>query len=277
MSLEGRVAIVTGASRGIGRHIALDLAREGVHVVVAAKTDRPHPKLAGTIQETAREVERLGARALAVRVDVRDADALDRLVATTVDAFGRLDIVVNNAGALWWKPVADTPSRRYDLVMEVNVRAAFLLSRAAAAAMIEAGGGGHIIMMSPPLDTAPHPGMVAYAVSKLGMTMVAIGLAKELRGQRIAVNCLWPATMIESAATENWGLGSRAQWRTPAILSDALLAVLRKSPEDFTGRQLIDEDVLREEGTSDFSRYRCEPDSEPPRIGFTDIERLIGS
>ncbi|RMG43024.1 MAG: SDR family NAD(P)-dependent oxidoreductase [Acidobacteria bacterium] len=275
MDLKGRVAIVTGASRGIGRRIAIDLAAAGADVVVAAKTDRPHPKLPGTIHETAAEIERRGARALPVKVDVREAEALEDLVRRTLDAFGRVDIVINNAGALWWQPVLDTPARRFDLMIGVNVRAAFLLSRAAAAAMIDAGHGGHIVMMSPPLDTRPHPGVVGYTISKFGMTMAAIGMAEEFRSHRIAVNSLWPATMIESQATIGWGLGDRRQWRRPEIVSDATLALVRRDPAEVTGRQLIDEDFLRECGVTDFSRYRCDPDHEPPRIPFSALSETV--
>jgi citronellol/citronellal dehydrogenase len=273
--LAGRVVIVTGASRGIGRRIALDLGQAGASVVVAAKTVRPHPTLPGTIDETACEVREAGGRALAVRVNVRDDESLERLVDSTLEEFGRIDALVNNAGALWWKPVLDTPARRFDLVMEVNVRAAFLLSRRVARTMIDRGAGGHIVMMSPPLDLEPHPGMVAYTISKLGMTMTAMGLADELRGAGVSVCSLWPATMIESLATVNWKLGTPAEWRKPEILSDATLALLRKDPGDFTGRQLIDEDFLREEGVTDFAGYRCVPDAEPPRVGYSDIPLLV--
>ncbi len=275
IDLSGRVAIVTGASRGIGRCIAVTLGRAGMAVAVAAKTVRDRQQLPGTIGETATLVEQAGGRALAVQVDVRQEADLDRLVEETLSAFGRIDALINNAGALWWRPVLDTPARRFDLVMSVNVRAAFLLSRQVAAAMRGAGRGGHIVMLSPPLDPGPHPGMVAYTISKLGMTLTAQGLAAELRSDGIAVNALWPATLIESLATINWGMGDRKLWRRPEIVADAVLALVRRDPAACTGRALLDEEVLREEGVTDFSRYRCVEDSEPPRVSYGQLADLL--
>ncbi len=275
IDLSGRVAIVTGASRGIGRCIAVTLGRADMAVAVAAKTVRDRQQLPGTIGETATLVEQAGGRALAVQVDVRQEADLDRLVEETLSAFGRIDALINNAGALWWRPVLDTPARRFDLVMSVNVRAAFLLSRQVAAAMRGAGRGGHIVMLSPPLDPGPHPGMVAYTISKLGMTLTAQGLAAELRSDGIAVNALWPATLIESLATINWGMGDRKLWRRPEIVADAVLALVRRDPAACTGRALLDEEVLREEGVTDFSRYRCVEDSEPPRVSYGQLADLL--
>ncbi len=275
IDLSGRVAIVTGASRGIGRCIAVTLGRAGMAVAVAAKTVRDRQQLPGTIGETATLVEQAGGRALAVQVDVRQEADLDRLVEETLSAFGRIDALINNAGALWWRPVLDTPARRFDLVMSVNVRAAFLLSRQVAAAMRGAGRGGHIVMLSPPLDPGPHPGMVAYTISKLGMTLTAQGLAAELRSDGIAVNALWPATLIESLATINWGMGDRKLWRRPEIVADAVLALVRRDPAACTGRALLDEEVLGEEGVTDFSRYRCVEDSEPPRVSYGQLADLL--
>lgn len=273
-TLSDRVVIVTGASRGIGREIALALGSRGAAVIVAAKTEKPRDDLPGTIHRTAQDVESAGGRAVAVAADVRDESALERIVDVTIDRFGHIDGLVNNAGALWWRPVAETPAKRFDLVMAVNLRASFLLSRLVADSMVASGRSGHIIMMAPPLDTEPHPGSVAYTISKLGMTMTALGLAEELRQHRIAVNSLWPATMVESLATINWGLGDRSQWRKPAILADATLAILGADPGALTGRQLIDEDYLRECGVTDFTGYRVDPDVEPPRFTYSEISRL---
>ncbi len=272
MTLEGKVAIVTGASRGIGRQIALTLARNGVAVVVAARSERSRPpRLPGSIHTTAREVEELGSRALPVAVDVRDASSLEDLVAESVAHFGRVDALINNAGALWWQPVLETPVKRFDLVMGVNARAAFVLSRAVARHLSDADRPGHLVMMSPPLDTAPHPRTVAYTLSKFGMTMLATGLSEELRDRRIAATSLWPATLIESQATINWQLGEPWQWRKADIVADATLAILRRDPASVAGRQLIDEDFLREEGITDFGRYRVDPEREPPRVGYADL------
>ena len=274
MRLEGKVAIITGASRGIGKVIALALAKEGVDIVVAAKSVEDDPRLPGTIHDTVREVEALGVRGLAVQTDVRDDQAIDRLAKVTVDTFGRIDMVINNAGALWWRKALETPAKRFDLVMDVNVRASFLLACACAPAMI-AQGGGHVLNMSPPVDLHPHPGMVAYTVSKFGMTMVSQGLAVEWRPHNVSVNALWPATMVESQATINWNMGERRLWRKPDIIADATVALMLTEPGQVTGRALVDEDFLRERGVHDFSKYRCEPDAEPPRVDYSQIAQLM--
>lgn len=263
--LEGRVAVVTGSSRGVGRALALALARQGCAVVVAAKSVESTPKLPGSIYSVAREVEALGARALPVRVDVRDAEQIDALARQTLEHFGRVDVLVNNAGALWWQPVAETPVKRFDLVMGVNVRAAFLASRAFLPAMIEAGGG-HVINMSPPIDPKIAPGKVAYCISKFGMTLLTYGLAEEVRPHNVAVNSLWPVTIIESQASINWGLGKRDMWRKPDILADCVARMVRKPPRELTGQALLDEDFLRAEGVTDFSGYACVPGSQPAPI-----------
>lgn len=274
MRLKGKVAIITGASRGIGKIIALTLAREGADIVVAAKSVEEDERLPGTIHDTVAEVQALGVRGLAVQTDVRDEQAIERLAKTTADTFGRIDILINNAGALWWRKALDTPPKRYDLVMDVNVRASFLLACACAPVMI-AQGGGHILNMSPPLDLHPHAGMVAYTISKFGMTMVAQGLAVEWKPHGISVNALWPATMVESQATINWGMGERKIWRKPEIIADATLALMLTEPGQVTGRALIDEDFLRERGVTDFSPYRCDPEHEPPRVDYSQIAQLM--
>jgi citronellol/citronellal dehydrogenase len=267
-ALEGRVAIITGASRGIGRAIALSLAREGCGVVIAAKTTQPREKLPGSIHTVAAEVEALGGQALPVQVDVRDEAQIDGLVARTLERFGRIDLLVNNAGALHWQGLLDTPAKRFDLVMDVNARAAFLCSRAVLPAMIRQGRG-HIINMSPPLDLAMIPGRIAYAISKLGMTLLTHGLAEEVRTHNIAVNSLWPVTVIESQASINWGLGTREQWRKPDILVDCILRLAGKEPADITGQALLDEDFLRSQGVTDFSGYACVPGTDPPRLTWS--------
>jgi citronellol/citronellal dehydrogenase len=266
-SFAGRVAFVTGASRGVGKAIALALAREGCDVIIAAKTVAPDPRIPGTIHETAREVEALGRRALPLSLDVRDDAAIERAVKTALDALGRIDFLVNNAGALFWRPLADTPLKRFDLVMGVNARGAFACSHHVLPAM-RAQKFGHILMLSPPVDPAAATGKIAYAISKFGMTLIAQGLAGEVRDDNVAANALWPATMIESLATINWGLGDRSLWRKPDIVADATLRIFAKEPRTFTGQTLIDEDFLRTEGVTDFAVYRCDPDKEPPRVGF---------
>jgi citronellol/citronellal dehydrogenase len=267
MRFAGKVAFVTGASRGIGKVLALRLAAEGCDVVVAAKTAAPDPRLPGTIHDTAREIEALGRRALAEPLDVRDDEAIARVVAAALERFGRIDFLVNNAGALYWRPVAETEMKRFDLVMGVNARGAFACARHVLPAML-AQGFGHILMLSPPVDGRSGAGKVAYSLSKFGMTLAAQGIAEEVRGKGVAANALWPATLIESQATARWGLGDRGLWRKPEIVADAMVAIFGKSPDALTGQALIDEDLLRAEGVTDFSRYRCDPDREPPRVGF---------
>ncbi len=267
MKFKNRVAFITGASRGVGKCIALALAKEGCDVVVAAKTVEPDARLPGTIHETAAEVEKLGVRALAVQMDVRDDVAVERGIKNALDKMGRIDFLINNAGALHWRPLTETPMKRFDLVMGVNARASFACTYNVLPAML-AQNYGHILMMSPPVDVAGAPGKIAYCISKFGMTMIAHGLAEELQGKNIAANALWPATMIESYATINFGLGGAAMWRKPEILADATLKIFEKEPAKFTGHALIDEDFLRAEGETDFVKYRCDPNSEPPKLGF---------
>jgi citronellol/citronellal dehydrogenase len=266
-TLQDKVALVTGASRGIGRAVALGLARAGCAVVVASRSEISKDKLPGTIHEVVREVEAAGGRALAVPCDVRDEAQIEVVAARALERFGRIDILVNNAGALWWRPLADTPAKRFDLVMSVNARAAFLCCRAVIPSMKERRWG-HIINMSPPMDLALVPGRIAYALSKLGMTMLSLGLAAELRAENIAVNSLWPVTIIESQASINHQLGTPAMWRKPDILADCVLRMVSKEPASLTGRALLDEDFLRGDGMTDFSPYACVPGTEPGRIDW---------
>jgi citronellol/citronellal dehydrogenase len=260
-----RVALITGASRGIGRALALGLARAGWDIVVAAKSTESTDKLPGSIHSVALEVQAFGGQSLPVQVDVRDEAQIDGMVAQALDRFGRLDLLVNNAGALHWKSLLDTPAKKFDLVMAVNARAAFLCARAVLPAMIRQRWG-HIINMSPPLDLAMVPGRIAYAISKLGMTLLTHGLAEEARPHNIAVNSLWPVTIIESQASINWGLGTREQWRKPDILVDCVLRLAAKEPTAITGQTLLDEDFLRAEGVTDFQSYACVPGSTPSRL-----------
>lgn len=267
MSFAGRVAFITGASRGVGKAIALALAREGCHVVAASKSTESSDLLPGSIHDTAREVEALGARALAVRVDVRNDGMVEHAVEQAMEHFGRIDFLINNAGALHWHSMADTPMKRFDLVMGVNARGAFACSRAVLPHMV-AAGYGHILMMSPPIKLDGVGNKIAYCISKYGMTLIAHGLAEEVKQHNVACNALWPATLIESQATINHKLGGPAMWRKADILADATLAIFRREPASYTGHAVIDEEVLRADGVDDFTRYRCDPDTEPPAIGF---------
>ena len=262
-SLAGRVALITGASRGIGKAIALGLAAEGCAVAVAAKTVDPDPRLPGTVGETVAAIEAAGGRGLAIRMDVRDDAMVADGVARTVETFGRLDIVIHNAGALWWKGVADTPANRFDLVMGVNARGGHLLCHHALPHLVEAGGG-HVLMMSPPVTLDAVRGKSAYMISKLGMTLTAMAVAAEHRRQGIAANALWPETLVESSATINYRIGNPRLWYKADLVADAALAVLRRAPAERTGQALLCMQVLREAGITDFVPYRCDPDHAPP-------------
>lgn len=264
MPLKNQVAIVTGASRGIGRAVALKLAEAGADVVLAAKTVTPDPRLPGTLHDVAAEVEKLGRRALVVRTNVREEADLENLVSETMKAFNRVDILVNNAGALWWYPVAQTPAKKFDLVMEVNVRASFILSHLVAPIMMQQKSG-NIINMSPPIDFTVLANRVAYMISKFGMTMLAQGLAEELKPYGVHVNALWPKTIIESQASINFGLGDRSLWRKADIMADAVVEIVKQAGK-YQGQSLIDEQVLRDAGMNDFSQYACVPGAEPMQL-----------
>lgn len=250
--LAGRVAVVTGGSRGIGRALVLALARAGVAVVVAGKSETENPQLPGTIHSVAAEVRARGGRALPIRTDVRDEAGVEALIGRTVEEFGRIDIVISNAGALWWEQVTDTPPKRYDLMWQVNVRAAFLAAYYALPHMVSQGWG-HLLTNSPAITTTPSPGMAAYMTTKMGMTRLQLGIAAEHLVDNVAANALWPAAPIDTAATQNWGsakMGEPAQWRRPEIYVDAAMQILTSEPRTCTGRMVTDEEILTERGWS---------------------------
>lgn len=261
-SLRGKTLFVTGASRGIGLAIALRAARDGASIAIAAKTAEPHPRLPGTIHTAAREIEAAGGRALPLVCDIRDEAQLADAVARTAAEFGGIDICVNNASAISLTPVRDTAMKRFDLMHQVNARGTFMVSKYCIT-HLEQAANPHILMLSPPLDMAgkwfaPH---TAYSMAKFGMSMVALGLAGELRPSGIAVNALWPRTVIATAAIRNLlgGDDMVRRSRTPEIVADAAHAVFLKPARDFTGNFLIDDSFLAGEGVTDFSRYRVDP------------------
>jgi citronellol/citronellal dehydrogenase len=262
MSLKSKTLFVTGASRGIGLAIALKCARDGANVTIAAKTAESHPKLPGTIYSAAAEIEEAGGRALPLVVDVRDEAAVKEAIERTAERFGGLDIVVNNASAISLTTTPQTDMKRFDLMHGINTRGTFLVSKYAIP-HLERAENPHILMLSPPLDMqerwfAPH---LAYSLAKYGMSLCVLGLAGELRHQGIAVNALWPRTTIATAAIRNILGGDelmRAS-RSPEILADAAYAVVNKPAREFTGRFLIDDSFLAEEGVTDFERYRVDP------------------
>lgn len=261
-SLAGRTVLVTGASRGIGRAIALRAARDGANVVIAAKTSEPHPKLHGTIHTVAAEVEAAGGRALPVAVDVRDAAAVDAAVDRAVEAFGGIDVLVNNAGAIRLTGTLHTPIDRFDLMWAVNARALFVCSRACLP-HLRRSANPHVLALSPPISLdprwlAPH---APYTLSKYGMSLLVLGMAAEFAGDGVAFNALWPRTVIATAALAMLGGPVKPEnCRTPEIVADATHAIVTRDSRAQTGGLLLDEEVLREEGVTDFDRYRVDGD-----------------
>lgn len=272
--LRNRVAIITGATRGIGRNIALTLAKNGCNIVVTGKSKTISENLPGTIYSVADEIKEYGVDVLPYQLDVRDDVALSRMVNATVNKFGTVDILINNAGALWWKNILETPVKKYDLINNINSRAAYTLSHLCLPHMIKQSWG-HIIMQSPPftpeyinflISQNKLKNMTAYMISKLGMSITAQGIAQEFGGTGVAANAIWPMTPIESYAVKNNNLGDEKQWRKPDIISDAIMKILAEDPKTFTGNFLIDEQYLRKKGVKDFKQYQCVPGHEPPRL-----------
>ena len=259
--LRGRTLFITGASRGIGLAIALRAAGEGANVAVAAKTTEPHPRLPGTIYTAAEQIEAAGGKALALPLDVRDDEQVRAAIERTAQVFGGIDILVNNASAIRLTPTRATDMRRFDLMHSINTRGTLLCSKLAAPYLAR-GANPHILVLAPPLNLearwfAPH---LPYSLAKFGMSLCVLGLAGELAADGIAVNALWPRTVIGTAALKVALAGAPPEAlrrvRTPEIVADAACAILKRDSRSFTGRFCIDEQVLREEGVSDFSPYR---------------------
>ena len=263
-SLEGKTLFISGGSRGIGKAIALRAARDGARVVIAAKTAEPDPRLPGTIHTAAAEIEAAGGRALAVVMDVRDEAQVQAAVARAVEVFGGIDIVVNNASAISLTDTAATPMKRYDLMMDINVRGSFACVQACLPHLRRAQNP-HILTLSPPLDLRPawFGAHVAYTLSKYGMSLLTLGWADEFRSAGIAANALWPRTLIATAALALAAPGESGRARRPEIMADAAHLVLTADSRRRTGAFLVDEDVLREAGVTDFSAYAVAPAVEP--------------
>ena len=259
-TLAGKTLLITGASRGIGLAIALRAARDGANVAIAAKSAVPNPKLPGTIHTAAAEIEAAGGRALAIQCDIREEVEVRAAVAATVDAFGGIDILVNNASAIWLRGALDTPIKRFDLMQQVNARGSFLCAQACLPQLLQAPNP-HILTLAPPPSLEPkwwgaHTG---YTLAKMGMSFVTLGLAAEFGPRGVAVNALWPRTVIATDAINMIPGVDARNCRRPQIVADAAHAVLVRDARDFAGNFLIDEDVLRAAGVADFDQYAVEP------------------
>ena len=260
--LKGKTLFITGASRGIGLAIGLRAAQDGANVVIAAKTTEPHPKLPGTIYTAAEEIEAAGGKALPLVVDIRFEDQILAAVTKTVETFGGIDILVNNASAIFLAGTVETPLKRFDLMHQINTRGTFACSQACIPHLKKAANP-HILNLSPPLNMsakwfAPH---VAYTMAKYGMSMCVLGMHEELRRDRIAVTALWPRPAIATAAVKNLLGGDQAirGSRTAEIMGDAAHAILTKESASCTGNFFIDDEVLAAEGVTDFDKYAVEP------------------
>lgn len=259
-TLAGKTLFITGASRGIGLAIALRAARDGANIVIAAKSNVPNPKLPGTIHTAAAQVEAAGGKALALQVDIREEAQVQAAAAQAAEHFGSIDIVVNNASAIWLAGTADTPMKRFDLMHQVNTRGTFLVTQSCLPYLKQAANP-HVLMLSPPpnLDPkwfAPH---TAYTIAKYGMSLCVLGMSAELAGAGIAVNALWPRTVIATAAIAMIDGVQAEHCRTPEIVADAAHALLTRPAREYSGHFAIDEEVLRESGVTDFERYAVKP------------------
>jgi citronellol/citronellal dehydrogenase len=262
-NLNGKTLFITGASRGIGKAIALRAARDGANVAIAAKTATPHPRLPGTVYTAAEEVDAAGGKGLPLIVDARQEDLIHAAVAQTVETFGGIDILVNNCSAISLTGTLSTPMKRFDLMHQVNVRATFAASQACIPHLKKADNP-HILTLSPPLNLDPKwfRNHVAYTLSKYGMSMCVLGMAEEFRSAGIGINALWPRTAIATAAVGMLGGDAMMKGsRNPEIMADAAHAILTSVAKEFTGNFCIDEDVLRTAGVTDFDAYHDHPDT----------------
>jgi citronellol/citronellal dehydrogenase len=265
-SLGGRTLLISGGSRGIGLAIALRAARDGANVALIAKTDQPHPKLEGTIHTAAAAIEEAGGNALPIVGDIRDEDRVAAAVAETVERFGGIDVCVNNASAINLVGTEQIEMKRYDLMQNINARGTFVLSKLAIPHLRESANP-HVLTLSPPLSLDPRWARdhVAYTISKYGMSLCTLGMAAEFRDDGIAFNSLWPRTIVATAAVQNLlgGDDTMARARTPEIMSDAAHAILTRPSRECTGNFFLAEDVLVEEGITDFTGYAAAPGAEP--------------
>jgi citronellol/citronellal dehydrogenase len=264
MLFENKVVLITGGSRGIGKAIALRLAKEGAHIAIVGKTAEPHPKLEGTIYTAAEEIAKAGpGNVLPIQGDIRYEESIRHIVKTTSDTFGAIDILINNASAINLTDTEHTEFKRWDLMHSINVRGTFFMSKECVP-WLRRARNPHILNLSPPLNLDPawFGKHLAYTMSKYGMSMIVLGLAEELKQQRIAANALWPRTTIATAAVQNL-LGGEflmQRSRTPEIVADAAFHILQKPSFECSGNFFIDEDILKEQGVTDFTKYAVNPD-----------------
>jgi len=263
-TLKGKTLFITGASRGIGLAIALRAARDGANVVIAAKSDVPNPKLPGTIHSAAAAVDAAGGKGLAIKCDIREESKVRAAVETTIARFGGVDVLVNNASAIWLRGALDTPMKRFDLMNQVNARGSFLCAQACLPHLLKAANP-HILTLAPPPSLAPkwwgpHTG---YTLAKMGMSFVTLGLAAEFGAQGVAINALWPRTIIATDALNMIPGIDLTRCRKPEIMADAAHALLVRPAAGFSGQFLLDDDVLRAAGVSDFAPYAVDPTQSP--------------
>jgi citronellol/citronellal dehydrogenase len=272
-SMAGRTALIMGGSRGIGKAIALKLAAAGCNIAIAAKTTQAHPKLEGTIYTAAEEIKKAGGKVLALPCDIRFEEQIEAAVAKTAETFGGIDILVNNASAIHLAPTTDTEAKRFDLMHGINVRGTFLMCKKAIP-YLKKGINPHILNLSPPLNMNPKwaGAHLAYTLSKYGMSMIAMGLAEELKPFGIAANALWPKTTIATAAVQNLLGGDFIiqRSRTPQIVADAAFEILSRPAAACTGNFFIDEEVLQQAGITDFSVYAVNTGHEQMQDIFID-------
>ena len=263
-NLKGKTAFITGASRGIGKAIAMRLAEDGANIAVVAKTKDPHPKLPGTVYSAVEDIESVGGKAIPCIADIRFEDQVQAAVEATVDEFGGIDILINDASAISLTPTLETSMKRFDLMFSVNVRGTFLCSRLCIP-HLKRSENPHILNLSPPLnlDSKWFAHHVAYTISKYGMSMCVLGMAEEFKKDGIAINALWPRTAIATAAVENLlgGISAIKHSRKPEIVADAAYIILTKPSKETTGNFFIDDEVLIEHGVTDLSKYSVEPNA----------------
>lgn len=262
MPFKNKTVLITGGSRGIGKAIALRLAKEGANIAIAAKTAEPHAKLEGTIYTAAEEIEKLGVKALPLQCDIRFEDQIEAAVNKTVETFGGIDILINNASAISLTPTEQTEPKRFDLMMDIEIRGTFFMCKTCIP-HLKKSTNAHILNLSPPINLNPKwfAQHLAYTIAKYGMSMIVLGLAEELKQHKIAANALWPKTTIATAAVKNLLGGDflMQMSRTPEIVAEAAYHILRRPATDCTGNFFIDEDVLKQESINDFEKYAVNP------------------